>query len=206
MGKAAREILAIAFWVYVIVKLFVFDLDVYLATEFLPHYAWLLDLKFFILIGIMALVLIFTKNKGLVLWSAYTVFYPAILIFWRVPVFLYNQESWILTLAVINAVIFIFHSVRFIFIGSSLFLISLAIVIVSSSEPFLWSAIGVILLLLLATYLHRLILVFRPSSIFQIHTTIFSGIREHGAKPFFILDESIKSADSSSQCIISPTA
>ena len=55
-GKVLREILAVSFWFYVFVKLFIFDFDVYLATTFLPEYAWLLDLKFFILIGLIAIV------------------------------------------------------------------------------------------------------------------------------------------------------
>ncbi len=105
VGKAVREIIAITFWIYVGIKLFVFGLDVYLAARFLPQYVWLLDLKFFILIGLMAIAGLFTKSKEIGLWLAFTVFYPAILIFWRVPVFLYKQESWILTFALINAII-----------------------------------------------------------------------------------------------------
>ena len=191
-GKAVREFLAIFFWFYVFIKLFVFDLDVYLATKFLPEYVWLLDLKFFILIGLIAIVWLFTKNKHIGLWFAFIIFYPLILAFGRIPVFLYKQESWILAFALINAIISFFRSIRFIFIGSSFFLVSVAIIISSSSKSLLWLATGIILALLLLAYVHRFVLVFRPSSIFQVHIKLFTGIREHGKKPFFVLDESIK--------------
>ena len=36
--KAVREVIAISFWVYVLLKLFVFDLDVFLTAKFLPEY------------------------------------------------------------------------------------------------------------------------------------------------------------------------
>ena len=54
----------------------------------------------------MAIAWLFAKNKDIGLWLAFTVFYPAILIFWRIPVFLYKQESWILAFALINAIIY----------------------------------------------------------------------------------------------------
>jgi hypothetical protein len=193
VGKAVREIFAITFWIYVGIKLFVFDLDVYLAAKFLPQYLWLLDLKFFILIGFMAIAWLFTKNKDIGLWLAFTVFYPAILIFWRIPVFLYKQESWILTFALINAIISFSRSIRFIFIGSSVFLVSVATILTSSSNPLLWLATGTILVLLLIAYVYRFVLVFKPSSIFQVHIKLFTGIREQGNKSFFVLDDGIKS-------------
>ena len=189
-GKALREILAVSFWFYVFVKLFIFDFDIYLATTFLPEYAWLLDLKFFILIGLIAIVWLFTKNKHIGLWFAFVISYPWILA-WRILVILYKQESWILAFAFINAIISFFRSIRVIFIGSSFLLVSVVIVIYASNKPLLWLANGIILALLLLAYVHRFVLVFRPSGIFQAHINLFSGIREHGTKQF-VLDESIK--------------
>ena len=167
-GKVLREILAVAFWFYVFVKLFIFDFDVYLATTFLPEYAWLLDLKFFILIGLIAIVWLFTKNKHIGLWFAFVISYPWILA-WRSLVVLYKQESWILAFALINAIISFFRSIRVIFIGSAFFLVSIVIVISVSNKPLLWLANGIILALLLLAYVHRFVLEFRPSGIFQAH-------------------------------------
>ena len=68
---------------------------------------------------------------------------------------------------------------------------SIVIVISVSNKPLLWLANGIILALLLLAYVHRFVLVFRPSGIFQAHINLFSGVREHGKKQF-ILDEGIK--------------
>src|SRR5207249_10094724 len=76
--KVAREIVAGFFWLYVLVKLFVFDIDVFLIAEYVPRYAWLLNYKFFILIGLIAVVWLITKNKHVAVWTFYILCYPAI--------------------------------------------------------------------------------------------------------------------------------
>ncbi len=75
-----REIIALLFWIYIPIKLFVFDIDVSLVNKYLPSYAWLLDFKFFILIGIIAVIWLITKNKHILSWSLYILFYPAIVL------------------------------------------------------------------------------------------------------------------------------
>ncbi len=67
LSSLFREFLAILIWGYAIIKLFVFDLDVFLIEKFSPNYIWILQYKFFILIGIAAIVWLVTKNKQIIL-------------------------------------------------------------------------------------------------------------------------------------------
>ena len=189
--NAVRETLAVLFWAYVLIKLFVFDIDIFLMNRFLPRYVWLLNLKFFILIGGIALIWLVTKNKYILAWSLYVFFYPAIILLWKIPFFIFKQRSWILAFAFINSIISFFKSIKYNFIISAFFLASLAVIFSFSNEKLLWFASAVILGVLLTTYVNRFILVFKPSSIFQVHIKIFSGIRKHGSS-YFTLDESIK--------------
>lgn len=189
--KIVKEVLAILFWIYVLVKLFAFDIDIFLISKFLPEYAWVLNLKFFVLIGGLALVWLVTKNKYILSWSLYVFFYPAIIFLWKIPFFIFKQKSWILAFAFINSIISFFKSVKYSFITSAFFLVSLAIIFNFSNKKLLWFATAVILTFLFVTYVHRFILVFKPSSVFQFHIKIFSGIRKHGISSF-ALDESIK--------------
>jgi len=189
--NAVRETLAVLFWAYVLIKLFVFDIDIFLMNRFLPRYVWLLNLKFFILIGGIALIWLVTKNKYILAWSLYVFFYPVIILLWKIPFFIFKQRSWILAFAFINSIISFFKSIKYNFIISAFFLASLAVIFSFSNEKLLWFAAAVIFGVLLTTYVNRFILVFKPSSIFQVHIKIFSGIRKHGSS-YFTLDESIK--------------
>ena len=70
-----RESLAILFWIYIITKLFIFDLDIFLVENYLPSFKWIIDYKFFILIGILSTIWIVTKNKHILLWFLYIFFW-----------------------------------------------------------------------------------------------------------------------------------
>ena len=111
-----KEIVASLFWIYVLLKLFVFDIDVFLVNKYLPSYAWLLNFKFFILIGTIAVVWLITKNKHVFSWTLYIFFYPAIVLFWKIPFFVFKQKNWIFVFALINAAISFFKSIKYNFI------------------------------------------------------------------------------------------
>jgi hypothetical protein len=186
-----REVLAIVFWIYLIVKLFIFDIDVILVKRFTPEYAWLLNLKFFILIGFISIFWFITKSKYILIWTSYIIFYPAIILLWKIPYFVIKQKSWLLAFALINAFVSFFTSLKYNFITASIFLISIAIIFVSSNYQLLWLSVSAILLTLMVVYIHRFVLVFKPSSLFQIYTKIFSAIREKGVS-LYALDEGIR--------------
>lgn len=186
-----REFIAIFFWAYVLVKLFIFDADVLLINKLFPNYVWLLNVKFFILVGSIAVIWLITKSKTILFWSLYVVFYPVILLFLYIPFFVFKQRSWIFAFAVINAVISFFKSIKYNFITSSFFLVSLAIIFGFSNKILLWLSVFVLFIILLIVYVHRFILVFKPSSIFELYTKVLSGIRKHWASSF-ALDDGIK--------------
>jgi len=131
-----REAIAAMFWVYVFLKLFIFDIDIFLANRFFPNYVWLLNFKFFILIGTVAVIWLITKNKHILFWLFYIFFYPAIILLWKLPFFVFKQKSWIFAFAVINAVISFFKSIKYNFITGAFFLVSLAIIFGFSNEKY----------------------------------------------------------------------
>lgn len=186
-----KEFFAIILWLYVLVKIFIFDIDVFLVNKLFPDFARLLNFKFFILVGIIAVIWLITKNKHILAWSLYIFFYPVIIIFWKIPFFVFKQKSWIFAFALINAVISFFKSIKYNFIVAALFLVSVAVILGFSNAKFLWSAIVILFVILTIVYIHRFVYVFKPSSIFQVYIKILSGIRKHG-KASFVLDDSLK--------------
>lgn len=189
-----REVIASLFWVYVLSKLFIFDIDIWLVNKYLPSYSWLINFKFFILISAVVIIWLITKNKYILSWTLYIFFYPAIILFWKIPFFVFKQRSWIFAFALINAVISFFKSIKYNFITLALFLTSFAVIFGFSNKKLLWPAILVLFIILLVIYVRRFILVFKPSSVYQVYIKIFSATKNYGSKQttLFALDENIK--------------
>jgi len=169
-----KDALAISFWGYVIIKLFVFDIDIYVINRYFQNYAWIISYKFFIIIGTLAVVWLITKNQQIYLWILYILFYPLIFFLWKIPLFIFKKKSWNLAFAYIDSIISFFKSVKISFITISFFLVSVAIVLSSFSQILLWFSIIILLGLLLYVYLQRIILIVKPSGIYQVYTRFFS--------------------------------
>ena len=71
----------------------------------------------------------------------------------------------------------------------TIFVVSIAIIFAFSYEKLLWFAVVAILIILIVIYANRFILVFKPSSIYQIHIKLFTAIRKYGTPSFSINDK-----------------
>jgi hypothetical protein len=101
---AIREALGILVWVYIVTKLFLFDIDRYLFGLYMPSYIWLLDYRVLFLLGIAGVVFLLCRRIGTVGSLLYILFYPIVLVFWRLPAALWQQKSWNITFHVINGI------------------------------------------------------------------------------------------------------
>src|SRR5262245_15052413 len=68
------DILAPLLWAYVIIKLFVFDVDNYLIARFVPQFEPFLRFKFFFIIGAIAILLATFRSKWVAGAVAFVVF------------------------------------------------------------------------------------------------------------------------------------
>jgi hypothetical protein len=187
-----REVIALLFWVYVVTKLFIFDIDIFLVEKISPSYVWLLNYKFFILIGTVAIIWLVTKNKYILLWTLYIIFYPAIILFWKIPFFIFKQKSWTLAFAVFDAIISFFRSFKFTFITTAFFLVALAIILGFSSETLLWFSSATLLIILLIVYIQKFISIFKPSGVYQVYNKFFSGFGDFlSSSPIYQMDEEV---------------
>jgi hypothetical protein len=188
-----REALAIFFWLYLVTKLFVFDIDIFLIDKLAPNYTWLINYKFFILIGLLAIIFLVTKNKHIFWWSLFVLFYPIILIFWKIPILIFKKKSWNLTFALFDSIISFFKSPKLRFVKTSIFLVSMAIILGSSNNILLWVSLSVITIIILLAYIQRSILIFKPPDVYHFYSKIFSKYGEFlKANPTFVLDENGK--------------
>lgn len=86
LARGLREFIAASFWAYVLVKLFVFDVDLYLARHLFPAFEWILELKAFVFIASAALAWLVLGNKRFAGALLYILAYPLILLLWKAPV------------------------------------------------------------------------------------------------------------------------
>lgn len=173
-----REIIAILFWGYVITKIFFFDIDIFLVEHFSPSYRWVLDYKFVILVGIIAVILLVTKNKHIVTWSLFILFYPFIFIFWRIPVLIFKKKSWNLLFALIDSIVSFFKSIKLSFISTAIFIVSITVILLTSNNILLWISLVLLLLLHFWAYILKILQVFRPSSIYRVYSKVFNVLSE----------------------------
>jgi hypothetical protein len=183
------DLVAGLFWVYAIVKLFVFDVDIYLASLVSPEFVWLLNYKFLIFLGLILVAMLVTKRRVLGLAVSYVALFPLVILFWKLPRFVWRQKSWLFAFAVLNAAIGLIRSFKRDFISGALFLISTVLILGSGNQFVLYGSALIIFALVVFAYILAFIRGFRPSAVFQTYTTVFPLIKKG---PFLKIDESVR--------------
>jgi hypothetical protein len=182
--------IAIFFWLYAITNIFIYNIDWFLENTF-PVIGWVVKFKFPFILGIIALVWIFTKSTQILLWFLYIVLYPVLIILWKIPRFIWKQRSWNLTFAYVNALLSSSKSLKGSFITLALIIVDIFLVFQSSSPSFLWMAVSISMIIIIGSFIHRFILIFKPSDLYQVHSKITSGILRFGKKTFTV-EKSVK--------------
>jgi len=177
LKKTAREIVAVLFWAYIIIKVFIFDFDVLILNKLLPNYAWLLDYKFFILLGILAIIFLISKNKQIITWSLFILFYPFIVLFWKIPSFLFKNKNWNYVFALVDSIVSFFESPKLPFIKAAFFLITALIIFLSKNTIILWISICITTMILFWEYVQKTTSIFKPPSTYKLYTKF---IRSYG--------------------------
>ena len=81
----ARECIAGAIWAYIFVKLFVFDIDIYIIDHFAPQFRWVIDYKAFGIAAVAAVALAVLRPAAFLKTALYVGAYPVVFLFWRLP-------------------------------------------------------------------------------------------------------------------------
>jgi hypothetical protein len=140
--------LGLIFWSYAVLKIFVFDVDRVLIDAVLPSASWILGYR---LLGFVAII----SAVSILLWRwitafviAYVVFFPLIVLVWKIPAFLLRHRSWMVVMVTINSLSLFLRDLRYNLISKGLALLAAFVILVTSSD---------ILLILAAIYLSGLL-------------------------------------------------
>jgi hypothetical protein len=167
--RLVRECAAMWIWLYVILKLFVFDFDVWLVNLLVPSLSWLLDYKFLIVLAALACISMISNKKGFFLFAAFVAFYPLIVVFWRVPWLVIKQQSWVLFFALFNFVVGFVQSIKHTLIALSIYLISFTAIMLGSAKPLLYVSGVSLFLVLTVSFIRRFSSVFKGDKLFQFY-------------------------------------
>jgi hypothetical protein len=183
------DLVAALFWLYAIVKVFVFDVDVYLISLVSPESVWLLNYKFLILLGLILVAMLVTRSFVLGFAVAYVALYPFVILFWKVPRFVWKQQSWLFAFAILNAVVGFIRSFKRDFISGTLFLISAVLILSSGNQYVLCGSSLIVFALVVFAYALAFVRAFKPSAIFQTYTKVFPIIKK---ADFLKVDASVR--------------
>src|SRR3989339_795405 len=82
--------------------------------------------KTFVIIIILLTLLLIVLRKNFLTWFLYVLFYPAIILFWKIPYFIFRQKSWALAFAVLNSIISFFKSLKYTFFAFAFYIITMS--------------------------------------------------------------------------------
>jgi hypothetical protein len=184
LGSAIRSIVAELFgwlvWGYIFVKLFVIDFDSLIAQHLFPDHRNLIYYKVFGVI-IIAAVTLLVARKALG-WVLYVVFFPFVVIFWKIPRIIYRTRSWIVFFAVANAVVHFFQDLPRNFAVWTVSLLACLVILVKVHSGVVILAAAVFLVLHLFSSFYRAIKQsFTPSAFIRLQQNAIQQVTKSDA-------------------------
>lgn len=188
----AREILALLFWIYLITKLFVFDLDIYLLKNFLPEYAFILDYKYFAFLPAISFYWVWVGNSQFFRNIGYISFYPFINILWKIPKSLFQRRSWFLIFTYFNFAFSFLKSLKINLFILSIFSLSALLVLQSSNNYLIIFGATVLGFLLLYHLYQKLYFAFNPSTAFAVDARSLQNSLDNDSSIEYFLSDNNK--------------
>lgn len=188
-------ILGPVFWVYSFIQVFIFDLDRYIFTSYLPGLTFLIDYKFFVFLLISALIAVFFKKFFLI--YVYILFFPIVLLLWKIPKVIYRFRSWIVVLGLIETFSSLFYKLKNRIVINTILLFSILAIATTSAKPILMTAMLAVMGILLFVISRTVYLTFKTSVFFSFQAKAIKWLRNTGlAKNMISVDDKIKTSTS----------
>ena len=121
-------------WSYFIVKLFVADVDRALVERIAPAAIGLLDYRIFFYLGILVGVA-WLLPRSRRWWVLYLAAFPAVVLLWKIPAFLYRRRSWPLAFVSLQALTGLFGDLRYHVLTKSLGLFAAVMILLNGWPP-----------------------------------------------------------------------
>lgn len=124
------DVLGVVAWAYVLVKIFVADVDRALVELIAPGAVAMVDYRVVLYLLVIAVVAIFWRSLLIpVLWI---VFYPLVFIFFRVPLYLVGHRSWPLFLSILQSLSVVLSDLRYNLVTKALAIVASVLIVLSA--------------------------------------------------------------------------
>ncbi len=154
---------AILFWTYAILKLFILDFDVLLINNFFPDAIWLIRYRWVATLTIITMIAIAFWKRNLIGPILYLIFFPFIVVFFHVPSWLIHRRAWTLSIALLASTMTAIKSLRSTIIFFALFIFGLLFISVASADWVLQLGIGFLFIFIIIIYFRTIREAFRSS-------------------------------------------
>ena len=187
-----RNGLGVLVWLYIFLTLFVFDVDRQTFQRIDHKSEHLLVYKLLAILLVLAVVAFLWKK--LLATFLYVVFFPLIVLFWKLPLYIYHRRSAALPLAIINALASLFDGFKWNLICTVAWLVSAAVILVSHNPVALILFTIVLFAAFIRSYARTIRHSFRTSRFVDVQTKLVNSLSENNVPSNFLqVDESFKS-------------
>lgn len=181
-----REVASLLVWMFVGVKLFVYDVDLLLIAYYAPSLEPFVPFRFFILIGSVALLWLVLGNQRFGTLVGYILGYPLVVLFWKLPQQLFR--NWAIVIAFLPAVYSLGLTFRMSFITTTFALLCFLAIAISAPPFVVVPSMFVLLVYLAHHYIRRFRMAFRPSSTFTDIAGLVRKLRDYLHKQYLSKD------------------
>jgi hypothetical protein len=189
----ALDVAGSLFWLYVVIKLFFADVDVYFVHRYLPSLHWLVDFRFLLFLFVL-LVVTFLFRKWYPLALAYILFFPFVVLFWKLPRLLHRRGSWDLAFGVLHVFVAAVLNLRYTL--SVVLLTVLGTVLIAASSPsssFLSIGRGLLLVVVILALYRALRYAVLPRRFIASQRSLIDRLSEsEHFQSFYRLDEELR--------------
>ena len=153
--KRLAEVISIFIWLYLLIKLFVYDIDNYLVRTHYPTFSWIIDYKFFLFLALLVVLLFILGTRKFLKLFAFVLGYPFFLFFWRLPKLLFGNKNWMALFVALGTSVSFFRSFKLNMAISTAVLVAGLLTLVTDSRTLLIISMSVLLIYLVIHFVRR---------------------------------------------------
>lgn len=176
--RVLKEVSAILLWVFLFVKFFVFDIDVYLVSAVGDEWMFLLKYKFFVILALGLLLWHCLGTRGFLSWLFFVLVSPFLFILWRIPQVLLRSKSWVVVVGYFSAIISFFKSLKANLVLFGIISLSTVLILTQKNEQVLVACMLALGASLVWHYIKRFIDSFKPPELFGANAGTLKKIGE----------------------------
>ncbi len=172
------DALASLFWVYAVLKVFIFDVDRSLIELVAPDAGWLADFRLLAFVALLAIAAVIGRSLNAILCVVYVLFFPGVVFFWKIPKALIKTRSWVTFFAVANVLVDVIGSFRYVAVAAALWLFAAVFVLATDSQVLLVPSLLALLAVLGVSYWRTIRFSARPTRFLEVQSKVIESTME----------------------------